>query len=159
MSGNKLGVSRAQLCPASCILHPASAWQRPLSAMLVAPSLMSSLSLCEYPSWHFSVHLPQRCHHGTQTPGDPRPGSSPQTQQFRLPLLPNPTPCSTLCPLGCQFGFSGVSLPSRGFFDTLLYLVTPTLLCHLARGPGLFSLNIHLVFFIFYPQAAVSTDS
>lgn len=151
MSGDEPGVSRAQLCPASCILHPASAWQRPLFSHAGGP-ISNVLPLCEYPSWPFSVHLPQRCHHGTQTPGDPRLGSSPQTQQFRLPSLPNPTTCSALCRLGCQFG---VSLPSRGFFDTLLYLVTPTLLCHLVRGPGLFSLNIHLVFCICYPQAAV----
>lgn len=120
--------NRNQLCShsASCLCPCGSATQHSTTVVWWPPCLTSShlslqvSQLKTLTSWHGSFHLPLRCHHGTQTPSDPRPGSRhPDSAVLRL-LPPVPHTCFVTLPWGHQCGSSDLSLPLRGLFYTRL---------------------------------------
>lgn len=137
----RLELTSSQLChhPGSCLRWsfsactrvqwwpgpgPSTWWPRSLTPpiSLLQVSLLKSLT-----SWHCSFHLPLRCRRDTQTPGDPSLGSRPPGSTALGLLAPVPRAFSGTLSLGHQFASSGLSLPLRGFFYTLLEHVTPTL--------------------------------
>lgn len=86
----------------------------------ILPSLSASIPVKNPHLLLCSFHLPLRCHHGTETPSDPRPGSrNPDSAVLRL-LPPVPHTCFVSLPRGHQCGSSDLSLPLRGLFYTQL---------------------------------------